>query len=87
MVESDTVSAEILVLFDHDYQHHVLVMEQRRNSTLVPFQIDTYALLFVGMDAVTIVRSWSFHGHSYSSALMESAQIVAEWRALIEQGS
>lgn len=80
------VSTEILVLFDHDYEYHVLVMERRRNSTLVPFEIDTYALLFIGMDAVTIVRSWTFQDHSYSSALMESAQIVAEWRALIEQG-
>lgn len=87
VVESDTVSAEIIALFDHDYQYHVLVMEQRRSSTLDPFEIETYALLFVGLDVVTIVCSWSFEDHSYSSVLMESAQIVAEWRALMEQGS
>ena len=80
--ESDTQRAEIKVLFDHDYEWHFLTMEWTHDEIGNWYPCSGYRLYFMGREGTTIVRSWSPKSN-YPSVLMESAQIVSEWCALI----
>lgn len=81
--ESDQIQAEIVVMFDHDYEWHFLVMEWTRDQDGEAFTFSGRTLYFMGREGTTIVRSWPA-STTYEQTLIECALIVGEWRSLLE---
>lgn len=76
IIEDDNAGVEIICLFDHDFEFHLLVQEYDFSSHL-----RSYSLWFIGVHIdASLVKSWN--GMDIPP-FAEAAVIVQEWRQLM----
>ena len=84
-LENDSVSAAILVTFDHDFTHHVVTKEWTRTANGT-FEFTGHALYYMGFldenEITVMVQAWDTT-RIYPEVILESAKIVAEWLSLV----
>jgi spore coat protein CotH len=84
-LETELVSAYILVTFDHDFTFHIVTKEWARasDSTLTFTGHTLYYMGYYDEETVTtLVSSWDIT-RTFSDVITESARVVADWLALV----
>lgn len=74
VIENNRVHLEVVALFDHDYQQHILFLgHDMRGNKL------GYSLWFLGVEVdASLVKTWECQCPPF----VESAMIVQEWREM-----
>lgn len=75
LVEDDKHSIEIIAMFDHDFEFHLLVMEYDRT-----LHVRGYSLWFIGVEIdASHIKSWN---NQDIAPFAEAAEIVQDWLEL-----
>lgn len=77
MVEiNEDFSLELIILFDHDYEFHILFREWDRNCSFEP----SLSLWFLGQECNSLVKRWSPDiSGEVNIPYAESGQIVQDY--------
>lgn len=71
IIENDDALLEVVALFDHDYEQHLLVLEHDRAS-----HRHSYSLWFLGVHIdASFIRSWDVE----SAPFVEASILVQGW--------
>ena len=74
IIENDDASVEVVVLFDHDYEQHLLMREYDRTSHRV-----SYSLWFLGVHIdASFIKSWDVEYPPF----VEASTLVQGWLEL-----
>lgn len=76
MIMSEGWEGEVLCLFDHDYEYHLLIREWHKPHNTGAM----YGLWFVGLEGTCSVKCWLVD--SSIPPFVEAATIVEDWRRL-----
>jgi hypothetical protein len=73
---NEKFSLELIILFDHDYEFHILFREWDGNSNLEP----CLSLWFIGLEFNSLVKRWSSNNSGeVSIPYAECGQIIQEY--------
>jgi len=79
-IEEGTRTIEVGMVFDHDYQMHVLFLEW---DTSISPQLLGYTLYFYGIEPIAIpVAHWENKDNQLIPPYVKCATLVEEWRTL-----
>lgn len=74
VLENNNVYLEVVAVFDHDYQQHLLLLEHDMHGNKLG-----YSLWFLGLEVdASLVRAWVCENPPF----VLSAEIVEEWREM-----
>lgn len=89
MLSGDGWDAEILCVFDHDYEQHLLVLEwfdmtNIDRNCLLDYASSSFrfSLWFIGQGDSSCVSSWSADNCHHSPPFVAAATIVEDWKNL-----
>lgn len=74
VIESNKLHLEVVAVFDHDYQQHILFLEHDMNGNRLG-----YSLWFLGLEVdASFVEAWG----CLHPPFIQAATIVQEWREI-----
>lgn len=71
---TDEFVLEVAVIFDHDYEFHILFYEHEHTVSGWG-----YSFWFINFDGATFLKRW---GRGYVPPYVECAQIAQDWREM-----
>jgi len=87
-LSTDTLSAAILITFNHDFTYHLVTKEWAR-STEGAYEFTGHALYYIDYyeeEAFAVILSSWDSTRPYHEVISESAKTVAEWISLGNTG-
>lgn len=76
--------AEVVAVFDHDIESHLLLLEWERANDSVSYTVARHSLWFLGHEATVQIRSWDA-AESRAVVILQAASAVAGWLELIAE--